>query len=370
MTISDAILYCFLSFLFINIFYHVFFFQRLIFFKSPKKELQKQLPVSVIVCAKNEAQNLKELIPLLVSQNYREFEIIIINDNSTDNSIKIIESFQKKHSNLKLVNVKNVEAFWGNKKYALTLGIKTALHNQLLFTDADCRPLHENWIYEMSSCFSDSHQIILGYSGYQKEKHTLLNKLIRYETLLTATQYLSYALRKRPYMGVGRNLAYKKSLFFKSNGFDKHMKLKSGDDDLFVNQNSNSKNTTINLHPNSFTVSIPKKSISEWLRQKRRHVSTSSYYKKTDQFLLGLFFVSQIGIWVTFILLLNTNHLYLGMLLMTSRLCLAYSILGGIAKKLDEKDLILYFILLEPLLIVSQLIIFTRNTISKPTHWN
>lgn len=365
------VLYCFITCIVINFLYYIIFFQRLITFENSTviKDPPK-VPVSVIICAKNEAENLKNLIPELANQNYPSYEIIVVNDNSTDKTKEVVEEFQLIYSNLKLVSVRQVEAFWGNKKYALTLGIKSALHEHLLFTDADCIPINNNWISEMSSKFDDQKSIVLGYSGYYKIKHSIINKIIRFETLLTASQYLSYASYKTPYMGVGRNLAYKKSLFFKANGFHNHMKIKSGDDDLFVNQNSNSWNTTININPESFTLSIPKDSFKSWFRQKRRHLSTSKYYQRKHKLLLGLFFVSQLGIWTFIFILMFSQYSLLASIFILIKLIYTYIILGLISKKLNEKDLIPFFILLEPLLILSQLIIFTTNTISKPTHWN
>lgn len=367
----NLVLCCFITCIAINFFYYIIFFARLITFKNSTKIKQPQrIPISIIVCAKNEAENLKNLIPELAHQNYHSYEIIVVNDNSTDKTKEVVEEFQLIYSNLKLVNVKEVEAFWGNKKYALTLGIKSALYDHLLFTDADCIPINKNWILEMSSKFDDQKSIVLGYSGYYKIKNSIINKIIRFETLLTASQYLSYASFKMPYMGVGRNLAYKKTMFFEANGFNNHMKIKSGDDDLFVNQNSNKWNTAININSESFTLSIPKDSLKSWFRQKRRHVSTSKYYKRKHKLLLGLFFISQLGIWTSIFILIFSKYSLIASILMIIKLSYTNIILGLISKKLNEKDLVPYFIILEPLLILSQLIIFTTNTISKPTYWN
>ena len=157
-----------------------------------------------------------------------------------------------------MVKVKNNEAFWGNKKYALTLGIKAAKKEYLLFTDADCYPTSKDWITAMSSQFTKQKTIVLGYGGYEKIANSFLNKIIRYETLLTATQYFSWAKMGKPYMGVGRNLAYKKEEFFNVNGFIDHIQIRSGDDDLFINQAADSDNTTIAYSPESFTYSASK----------------------------------------------------------------------------------------------------------------
>src|SRR5690606_23863172 len=153
-------------------------------------------------------ENVKKLVPLLAAQNYPDFEIVLIDDASSDDTADIFEEFEKEYANVRIVKVRNNEAFWGNKKFALTLGIKAARKEYLLFTDADCYPSGLNWITEMSCNFTMQRTIVLGYGAYEKVPGSFLNKLIRFETMLTAVQYFSWARAGLPYMGVGRNLAY------------------------------------------------------------------------------------------------------------------------------------------------------------------
>ena len=138
----------------------------------------------------------------------------------------------------------------------------------------------------MQSNFLHQTQIILGYGKYISEPG-LLNKWIRTDTTYIAMQYLAMAIKGRPYMGVGRNMAYRKSLFFERKGFASHLNLASGDDDLFVNENADFYNTVIEIHPESFTQSDPKKTFKQWLRQKKRHLTTSTRYKKSHKITLG-----------------------------------------------------------------------------------
>ena len=338
--------------------------------KKSNTETKELLPVSIIVCCKNEQNTIQKLVPKLLEQNYPEFEIILVNDNSTDGTFEILQDFEKKHTLIKVVNVNHSEAFWGNKKFALTLGIKATNYNNLLFTDADCIPSSKNWIKEMTSLFSSKTDIILGYSGYIYKEKSLLNKLIRYETLLTAAQYLSFAKLGIPYMGVGRNLAYKKDLFLEVNGFASHMKLKSGDDDLFVNQNGNRKNTAIIFSKDSFTSSIPKSNFKDWIYQKRRHVTTSKHYRNIHKYLLGAFYLSQVFSYFLLLLLIFTIPLKVILSLFIGRLIIISLILNTVSKKLEEKKLIPYLVVLEPLLVLIQLYIFVRNLISKPKYWS
>ncbi len=364
------IFYAFLLVFCIQLSYYLFIFGRFVFLKSSKATVTT-IPISVLICARNEAENLEQFLPSFLNQKYPNYELVLINDGSYDETLEMMESFQKKHpQKINIVNVKQNDAFFGNKKYALTLGIKTATHEHLLFTDADCEPVSENWISEMASRFTEPKSIVLGYGAYRKIKGSLLNKLIRFETVLTALQYFSYANIGLPYMGVGRNLAYTKSLFFNSNGFGTHVHIKSGDDDLFVNQNATKENLALCVSKDGFTVSEPKTAFKDWTLQKRRHVSTASHYKTIHTFLLGLFYSSQLLFWVLATLLLAFGFQWeIVLALVILRIITQLIIINASAKKFNEKDLVLWAPFLEIFLILIQLFIFIKNLFSKPTHW-
>lgn len=365
----DILLCVFIGIVVLQFVYYIAIFGKFSFAKL-QTNTPKRIPISVIVCAKNEEENIKNFIPLLLEQNYPDFELVLIDDSSSDNTLELFEEFEKKHSNIKLVKVKNNEAFWGNKKFALTLGIKAAKNEYLLFTDADCYPTSKEWIKEMSSNFTLKKTIVLGYGAYEKINGSFLNKLIRFETLLTATQYFSWAKIGKPYMGVGRNLAYKREEFFKVNGFIEHIKLRSGDDDLFINQASDSKNTTICFSPDSFTYSKPKTTFTEWFNQKRRHVSTAKHYKSFDRFQLGLFFLTQFLFLVLAIFLLVIQHEWIMVTsLIVGRYLFSWISLGYAANKLKEKDVMYWYPIIETALLVTHLNVFFTNMFSKPVHW-
>ena len=214
---------------------------------------------------------LRKYIHVVLEQVYPDFEVIVVNDCSWDESGIYLEELQNKYKHLKIVTIKEQEKYRHAKKFALTLGIKSAKNDILLFTDADCMPASSTWIRDMHAHFNSGTEIVLGYGSYRKEKG-FLNKMIRFDTFFIALQYFSFALTGMPYMGVGRNLSYRKSLFFGTKGFARHYHLLSGDDDLFVNENATDKNTEIEIQPDSFTYSDPKKTFGEWFRQKARHI--------------------------------------------------------------------------------------------------
>ena len=363
------ILYFFIFIVVIQISFYLGVFGKFAFAKA-QKITPKRIPITVIVCAKNEEENVANFIPLLAEQNYPDFEIVLIDDASSDSTLDIFEGFEKQYPNIRLVKVENNEAFWGNKKYALTLGIKAARKEYLLFTDADCYPTSKEWITAMSSQFTMQKTIVLGYGKYEKIPNSFLNKIIRFETLVTAIQYFSWAKIGLPYMGVGRNLAYKKEEFFNVNGFIDHMQIRSGDDDLFVNQAAKAKNTTIAYTLDSFTLSKPKTTYKEWLTQKRRHIATANYYKAFDKLQLGAFYFSQLLFILLPIILLAFQFQWILVLsLMALRYLMAWIVVGFAAGKLKENDIKWWFPIVELVLIFTQINIFITNIFSKPVHW-
>jgi hypothetical protein len=221
----------------------------------------------------------------------------------------------------------------------------------------------------MSVLFSESKSIVIGYGAYLSKKHSFVNLLVRFETLLSAIQYFSYAKLNRPYMAVGRNLAYTKSEFFRVNGFINHMQIRSGDDDLFIRDAATSSNTTIALAPNSFTFSEAPTSLKKWFRQKRRHVTTASHYKYKHQFFLGLFYSSKLLFFLLVPFVLVCKPDVITICTAVSYVVFTYLIVGFSAKKLKETSLLYFLPFLELFLVLFQFVIFITNSISKPTHW-
>ncbi len=363
-----ALLCVFICVVLVQFFYFIFVFGKFSFSK-PKDIVPKRIPISVIVCAKNESQNVREFIPLLAQQDYPDFEIVLIDDASSDETLDEFEALEQQYRNIKLVKVANNEAFWGNKKFALTLGIKAAKYDNLLFTDADCYPKSKDWITAMSSHFTAQKSIVLGYGAYEKS-NSFLNKIIRFETLLTAVQYFSWAKLGHPYMGVGRNLAYRRTEFFNVRGFMDHMKIRSGDDDLFVNQAANNQNTAICFSADSFTYSKPKTTLGDWMKQKRRHVATANFYKTFDKIQLSIFYISQVAFFTLASILIYYQFQWIAVCSIVGfRYLFSWISLGFASGKLEEKDVMYWFPIIEIVLIATQIRIFITNLFSKPVQW-
>jgi poly-beta-1,6-N-acetyl-D-glucosamine synthase len=331
----------------ISVFFYLYFFKPAFKFKA-KQELPLFPPVSVIICAKNEHENLQRYLPLILEQDYPDFELIVVDDCSLDDTQDLLDQYSKKYPNLKHTRIHHNDKFKHSKKLALTIGIKAAKHEHLLMTDADCFPTGNQWIKHMASNFHEGKEIICGYGGYINLPG-ILNKLIRYEAVFTSMQYAGLAERGKPYMGVGRNLSYLKSLFFKNKGFASHLNLESGDDDLFISEIATSSNYCVEVNPESFTFSQPKTDFHSWFKQRKRHFTTGIKYKSDIKTLLLTEFTSRVILLASFIYLLIKNvhpEIVIGIFcIVFLTKVIVYKI---ILKRLLEKDLFLFSLFIEP----------------------
>ncbi len=316
-----------------------YFFKR--FGISPKNHYSNKPGVSVIVVYKNAEDLIVRTIKTILDQNYPYFEVLAIDDFSTDQGpLQLLEIQDKR---LILLNATDNKP---GKKSALTEAILHSRYDILLFTDADCTPASGQWIKSMNdTLFSDDKiDIVLGYGPMYR--HTgLLNLFLRYETFITAFQYFSYAALKIPYMGVGRNMMYKKSLFLAQEGFTSHEKISSGDDDLFIRNAANSFNTSVNLHPESFVWSEGKSTLRAYLQQKTRHVSTSLYYSHQHKLLLSLFAFSQVLFYLSWIggIITGVISFNTAMIILLFKWSAQMILQSGAMHKLDVSDLNKWF---------------------------
>lgn len=365
---TDILLVIFIFFCAIQFFWYLFFFLRLGVYKKNKTSSSSD-PVSVVVCARNEYENLKKNLPAILEQDFPEFEVVVVDDCSDDDTAFLLQTFTKTYPLLKVVTIRENVNFFSGKKFPLSIGIKSAKYDILVLTDADCIPESNQWLKRIQSNYTEGVEIVLGYGRYEKLKG-FLNLLIRFDTVHIAMQYLSFALAGIPYMGVGRNLSYRKTMFYARNGFQSHYKLKSGDDDLFINRAANSRNVRIEISSESHTESEPKKSFIEWIAQKRRHFTTSGHYLFWHQILLGMYYLSQFGFYAFGIFLLcNLENLIIVISLIVIRMALHYFIFFKCLKKLNEKLLLVTLPLLELILLILNPFIVVVNIFNKDKKW-
>lgn len=342
----QLILVAFGLFALIQLTYILGYFSKLAWYKS-KRTSQPVLPVSVIIVAKNEKANLTHHLPLFFNQSHPEFEVVVVNNASWDGTADLLKELAPLYPNLRIVTIEEQERYPKGKKFALTLGIKAAKYETLLFTDADCIPAGTDWITGMQQAYASKTEVVLGYGAYRK-KGGFLNYFIRFETFYTALQYLSFALAGKPYMGVGRNLSYKKPTFFAVKGFASHNHIISGDDDLFVNEVAQKGNTEICIDPSAFTISEPKNTLGEWIKQKRRHLHTGKQYKGSHKFMLATLNLSHIFFYAAGIILLAFLFMpeVVG-IIFGVRLLAQHLVYYNAMKKLKETNLFYGLILLD-----------------------
>lgn len=343
----DIAFYLFCAVIAIQVFYYLFFFRRLAFYTAPQRSLSIEHPVSVVVCARDEAHNLVKTLPGILVQDYKtSFEVVLVNDNSTDDTKYLVDEFMKSFKNINYIPLTQEAKMISGKKFPLSMGIRSAKYEIVLLTDADCVPASEFWIQQLQDSYDEQVEIVLGYGAYHK-KPGLLNKLIRFETFHTALQYLSYALAGKPYMGVGRNLSYKKDVFLRNKGFSSINQIPSGDDDLFINQVANATNTAICIDPASHTLSEPKTTWNDWMSQKYRHYTTSKYYKGGHKRWLGLYSLTLFFIYPLLAITLLSPYWWMALSVYGIRFIVQAIVLYKGMKKLNEADLWPWFLFMD-----------------------
>jgi len=349
----------------IQLFYYLYYYLAVYLYKPSQATTIKQ-PVSVIICARNEAENLRKFLPSILEQDYPVFEVIVVNDCSEDNSYEVLGNFLSKYSNLKISTVNRDPKFTHNKKFAQFIGIKAAKYDLLLFTDADCQPESNRWIEGMTSHFDNKISFVLGYGGYLNEKG-ILNKFIRYDCMTIAMQYLGMAICGIPYMGVGRNLAYRRSVFFANKGYGAHNHIISGDDDLFVNTNATKNNSCVEFRNGTHTRSVPCHSLQEWITQKKRHFTTAPYYKFRDKLLLIAEPATRTLLFASFIVLLSFCFFWPYVLgIFGLRVITQIIVFNLTQKKFNEKGLVTISLIFDIFSPIINALIFLSNLFDNP----
>lgn len=351
----------------VQIYFYLRYYLQVALYK--KRGGSENLPaVSVIIAARNEADNLLENLPFVLNQDYPNFEVVVVNDGSQDETQRVLEKFQEEHKQLKIVMRPHNEIHDAGKKLAITLGVKGATNERLLFTDADCKPVSKNWIRSMMGV-DEGQNLILGYSPYYRKKG-FVNKIIRVDNFFTAMNYLGFALSGNPYMGVGRNLSYTKTKFFEVGGFKKHYSIASGDDDLFVNEVATKENTRVCIDKDAVVESIPKADWSSFWHQKRRHMYTGRRYKSIHKILLVLQPVSYLAFIISGILLLVFNNwMYIVLIAIGVRMLLQLLIFRQSSRWLGQADVLIFIPLLEPFIVLMTGFIHLANASAKPSKW-
>jgi cellulose synthase/poly-beta-1,6-N-acetylglucosamine synthase-like glycosyltransferase len=355
--------------LFWQLVYYFLFFARMAFYNVKPPQPFDQ-PISVIIAAKNEADNLIKNLPKVFAQDHPNFQVVVVNDGSWDRTAKILEEFQDGYENLHIVTIQDKgDNLNFSKKLAVTLGIKGAAHEHLIFIDADCYPADKTWLRNMAGGFANGKKVVLGYGAYERKKG-LLNRLIRWDTLHIGMQYLSFARAGLPYMGVGRNMGYNKPTFFEVGGFKSHYHIESGDDDLFVNQVARRKNTAVIAGPECHTISGPKETFADWRKQKKRHLTTAGQYRFIHKFFLSLYPLTVMLFYLSFAALLFVPEFrFVALAVLGLRLLIQITIFSQVMRRLGEKDLLLLSPFLEVIMLVLNPMLWLSSVFTNKDAW-
>lgn len=320
--------------------------------------------ISVVVVLKNGAKHLPALIENLLNQDYLHYELVFVDDHSTDNSHEIISDYQSTDNRIKYYAVQIDKP---GKKQALREIIPRIKSTLVLFTDVDCLPVSNRWISSIVSGFVNEKSIVVGYSPMIPEKGPV-NLFSRFETFMTAVQYFSWTLWGLPYMAVGRNMAYRTSLFHRAIYKDK---LVSGDDDLFIQAKGTKENVRIITAPESFVYTYSKPRFKSFLDQKRRHISSSKYYKTIHKIILGSFAGSQmLYVFLAVYLLICSDFLWPVSLLILIRQAVYYFSVRKSMEKLGEHGLVCRVFRLDLSLALYYLVIALLMTGKSKKDWN
>ena len=303
--LSIIILILFGICLVIQLFYHWCYFSKVAFYKrNARPKLDEELePVSVVLCARDAYEYLTELIPALLNQDYPDFEIVVVNDCSDDETEEYLKDLERREPRIKAVQLKQHLNFFNGKKFPLSMGIKSAQNDLIILTECNCMPVNDQWLRSVANRYNNNTEIVIGYSPYIQKK-SILNRMMRFDALQNGLLYLSAALRRHAYMGIGKNLSYRKELFYRSQGFISHYTTSVGDDDLFINQAATKKNTEVLIDAENTIHTTPTDNFKLWMRQKSSRYSTIPKYGGRARLMLSLFYISQFLFYASFIALL------------------------------------------------------------------
>ena len=362
-------LICFSVIAFFLLLYYGIIFARFAFHKPKKIRDYRQDPISIVITSCDQAHHLSRTLPSILTQQYNDYEVIVVSDNSHDETAQVVEDYQKQYPHLVFVDLNSSVTTIKGKKFPLAIGIKEAKHKLIVLTDANCMPASPYWLQNMAKHFVNGKQIVLGYCSIEKQQG-FFNRLLRFDSLQTAIQYFSYSLAKMTYMGRGQNLAYTKDLFMKQRGFASHNHIEYGDDDIFIGRAANEKNVDIEYFSESYTFARPKVNFRRWFKEKKGYLSTRPFYKPGVRFLLGAYSVLNLLFFVFLGLSIGFSVHVLPFLIATlsvfvfKTLC-QYIIFGFSAAKLKEKDVIPHILFIDILYSLISIFIYIAAKFSR-----
>jgi glycosyltransferase involved in cell wall biosynthesis len=277
---------CLLLFFTVQVLFYILLYRLPYVYEKKRKEKPVSddifPPVSIIIVSKNDGDELERNLPFILEQDYPNFEVIVVNSRSTDETDIVLKATELKYNNFYHTYVPKSSETVHERKLALTLGIKAAKNDILLFTEAYCRPCSSQWIKEFASVFNSGKEVVLGYCKLVVDKKAAFRGFIRYDNLIHYLKFLSMTIAHKPFMGIGWNMAYRKELFVNQKGFSPILNVSEGEDNLFINTIANEKNTGVVISPESMTETSIVNRLSVWRAMKSKYLHTRQFYKNSS----------------------------------------------------------------------------------------
>jgi hypothetical protein len=339
-------------------------------FYRKRQSVSTKEPVSIVLLFNDEFEKLKTQLPVLLSQDYPDYEVILVIQSINDDLAEYLENICKEYSNIKVIQMLQDLNFFKGNKFPLSIGIKSAANDLLIFTEAGCSPVSERWLEQIQSNFTEEKEIVLGYFRSTHPGKSSPYGFRRWVNLSTAMSYFSFALAGRPFMGIGKNMAYRKSLYYRNNGFVSHYKVPVGEDDLFVNKVATRRNVAIAPNLESQVVFGETQRFSEWMRFRKKYFKSGRYYNSWDKFFLNLFTFSYVLFLAAFVYLLIVQYLFYPVLaLFILRLFSQLFIFKKCMIRLSERNLLLLSPINEVLLLIMDGLIRISLVFDKKDKW-
>ncbi len=342
---------------FVQLYYYWWPFWSVARARSSSEQV-KRTPVSVVICAKNEVQNLEKNLPLFLAQDYPEFEVVVVNDGSTDDTEEMLHALRQQHKNLQVTTIEPDYKFTHNKKLAITVGIKAAQHKRIIFTEPDCEPSGSRWLEAMQQAFGGSGEVVIGYCR-NTHRNNAIEKMQRSDELMSALFALRGAMLGKAYRSTIKNMGLSQEFFFRSKGFAHYNSQPNGEETIFLCRNANEQNTKVALAPEALISSSLELTPAQWFKQKCQYAALLTMGKRgvgrirAEMFSRSLFYLCAMALPV--IAIIRHDYFMLPGIapLMLARLVSRLVVMKKVLLKLQEKDLfwwVLAYDFISPLL--------------------
>ncbi|MEI8085815.1 MAG: glycosyltransferase [Paludibacter sp.] len=238
----------------------------------PTSEGSKKISISLVVACKNEEVHLQRLLSCLAQQSFQNFELILVNDHSTDGTSRIMQKAVSAFSNLQILNSTGF-----GKKQAIKDAIILANGKIIVTTDADCTPSF-HWLETIVSFYKKYPSDLIICPVRLSNSGSLFSHLQSLEFTSLVASGGAAAGAGMPILCNGANLAFTKKAWLQSQN-DLHLEEPSGDD-IFLLQSIKKRRGVIRFlkSESAFVTTKATNTLGEFYRQRQRWAAKSPSY--------------------------------------------------------------------------------------------